>query len=92
MERDENGTFYSRLKITHLLWPMVIFALFCAVALGALMNQQKTNGKAIEKKVEKEVFEAHATHQTQQFNSIQTSINKGFDKIETRLNVMQKVE
>ena len=64
------------LKLTHLLWVILIAVLMAGVSAGVLKNQQSTNTKEIEKKVGKDVFIMHNEQQMMQFKDIKESLKR----------------
>jgi replicative DNA helicase len=79
----------DKLKTVHLLYILCAALVTVGIAWGALSNQQANNSKAIEKKASKEAFEMHIRNQTQQFQSLETTINNGFERIDKRLDTMK---
>lgn len=76
----EQGT--AKLKLVHLVYGLIAAAVLVGVWIGSLGSQQSTNTNDIKRKVEKPIFEAHEKYQTQQFKSIQKTMDDGFDRIE----------
>ena len=66
----------KELKLTHLLWIILVFVLMAGISGGVLKNQQATNTKEIEKKVDKDIFEMHNEMQMVQFNDIKDSLKR----------------
>ena len=79
----------DRLKTIHLLYILVAAVLAVGVAWGGLAKQQENNSRAIGEKASKEVLEMHIQTQTQQFQSLESTINSGFSRIDTRLDTIE---
>lgn len=77
------------LKILHLFWTIMVAAVLVGVGWGVMRNEQCNQGEQIEKKVEKEVFEIYLKGQKEQTDTLVKSIDRGFDKIDSRL---EKIE
>ncbi|MAF35802.1 hypothetical protein CL622_01645 [archaeon] len=88
---NENGS-TGKLKLVHLVYMLGAAILLVGIAWGTMRNQQATNTKEIEKKVEKEIFNMHQQEQTRQVDSIITTMNNGFNKIDTRLENIEKAK
>ncbi|MCK5604342.1 hypothetical protein KAR91_20805 [Candidatus Pacearchaeota archaeon] len=77
------------LKLVHILWTIIVAAVLVGVAWGVMKNELINHGKAItevkEKKVSKEVFDVYLEAQKQQTNTFVETVNRGFDKIDQRL-------
>lgn len=86
MEKTNN----ERLRTIHILYILVVAVLAVGIAWGALSTQQGTNSDEIKKKVDKEVFEVYIQAQTNQFHSLETSINNGFNRIDSRLDAIEE--
>lgn len=82
------------LKLIHLFWTIIIFVATAGVAWGIMRNEvsnQKINITKIENhKVSKEVFSMHITTQTQQFETLTDSIDRGFNRMDKRLENIEK--
>lgn len=85
----ENNDKAGKLKLIHLIWLLLAMALTVGVAWGVVVNQQKVNSKAIEKKMDRDLFDMHQEQQMQQFESLQTIMKDGFARIDKRL---EKIE
>lgn len=70
------------IKLIHLFWTIIVAVALVSVAWGVMKNQQSTNTKNIEKKVEKEIFNMHQTQQNQQFTRIEGWMEKIDKKLE----------
>ncbi|KKN09023.1 hypothetical protein LCGC14_1050700 [marine sediment metagenome] len=79
----------KELKLIHLLWTIMIAVALGGVAWGIMKNELGNQGKDIievkEKKVDKNVFEMHLEAQKQQTITFVETVNKGFDRIDKRL-------
>ncbi len=64
------------LKLTHLLWIILVAVLMAGVSAGILKNQQSTNTKEIEKKVDEDIFKMHNEMQMVQFTDIKESLKR----------------
>jgi len=73
------------LKLVHVLWTIIAAAMLVGVAWGVMQTNIIHQGEAIEKKVDKGVFQIHLDAQKQQTKSIVESMDKGFDRIDKRL-------
>jgi uncharacterized protein HemX len=84
------------LKLIHLFWIILVAAILTGVAWGVMHNQQSTNSKKIDtldtEKVEKDIFQMHMNQQQQQFESLEKTIDSGFDKVATRLDKIEAKE
>ncbi len=67
MAKDETT---NKLKLVHLVWMLLVMAAGVTLTWGETINQQQTNTKAIEKKVEKEIFKMHTEQQKEQFETL----------------------
>ncbi len=88
-EQRMTDTNTAKLRLVHLLWIILAAVLGAGLSMGAFANQQKTNTAEIEKKVESEVFQIHCENQARQFNQIQETLNRGFEKIDQKLEKMK---
>ena len=77
------------LKLIHLLWTIMVAVAVVSVAWGVMKNELTNQGKAIievkEEKVSKEVFNMYLEAQKQQTDTFVETVNRGFDKIDQRL-------
>lgn len=80
----------AKLKLVHLVYLLITAAVVVGVWIGRLGNQQTINTDSIEKKVSKELFDMHQTQQVQQFQSLQDTISKGFGRVDTRLEAIER--
>ena len=82
------------LKLIHLLWTIMVAICVGGVAWGMMKGQVGNNVKDIDNlqnnKVEKEVLEMHTTAQTQQFEALNQSIDKGFKNMDEKLELIRK--
>lgn len=78
------------LKLVHVLWTIIAAAMLVGVACGVMQTNIVHQGKQIEKKVDKDVFEMHLEAQRAQTESIVESMNKGFDRMDKRLENIEK--
>ena len=69
-----NGT--RELKLTHLLWVILVFVLMAGIAMGVLKNQQGTNTKNIDTKVGIDVFDMHQEQQFREYKDIKESLKR----------------
>jgi len=80
----------EKLKILHLFWTIIVAATLVGVGWGVMRNEQVNQGNRIEKKVEKEVFQMHLEAQRQQTKTFVETVNKGFDRMDKRLENIEK--
>lgn len=73
------------LKLVHLLWTIIAAAMLVGVAWGVMQTNIVYQGKQIEKKVDKDVFEMHLTAQRQQTETFVKTVKEGFDRMDKRL-------
>ena len=71
----------GKLKLIHIVYVMIAAVLIVGIAIGGIVNQQKTNTKSIDKKVEKEMYTEHVRIQEQQFETIQQTLVRIEQKI-----------
>ena len=85
---EKDGT--SKLKLIHLVYGLIAAGVIIGIAIGRMGNQQTTNTKEIKQKVNKELFESHEKYQTQQFKSIQKTMDDGFDGLRQSIEKLAK--
>lgn len=73
------------LKLVHIVYLLAAVLVAAGVAWGTVTNQQKNNKEQIEKKLNIEVFEVHQQEQRIATVRLQNSLDKGFERIEKRL-------
>ena len=73
------------LKLVHILWTIIVAAALVGVAWGVMQTNIANQGAAIEKKVDKDVFEMHLQAQRQQTETFVQTVKEGFDRIDKRL-------
>lgn len=86
-EGDENC---KRLKLVHLLYLIIVLAVSIGIAWGFVVNQQSTNSKEIEKKLDKEIFTQYQEEQRRATDNLDKSINRGFDRLDKRIEGISK--
>lgn len=75
----------SKLKLIHLLWTILIVAVGAGIAWGISTNQQSSNTKAIETKVDKDIFKQHNENQIRQMDRLEQTIKDGFKDIKEEI-------
>ena len=82
------------LKLVHILWTIIAAAALVGVAWGVMKNELSNQGKDItevkEAKVDKDVFEMHLEAQQQQTRTFVETVDKGFERIDKRLETIEK--
>lgn len=84
----------KELKLIHLLWTIMVAVTLCGIAWGVMKNELSNQGKDIvevkEKKVDKDVFEIYLEAQKQQTKTFVETVDKGFDRIDKRLETIER--
>lgn len=70
----------NKLKLAHLLWMLLSFAVLGGVAYGVIKNQQEVNTKAIEKKVDKELFQMYIENNEKQLGKMDGKLDRLLEK------------
>ena len=82
------------LKLIHLLWTIMVATLLVGVAWGVMKNELNNQGEDIVEvkveKVDKDVFEMHLEAQKQQTDTFVETVKDGFDRIDKRLENIEK--
>lgn len=78
------------LKLVHVLWTIIAAAMLVGVAWGVMQTNIVHQGKQIEKKVDTDVFEMHLTAQKQQTETFVETVKEGFDRMDKRLENIEK--
>lgn len=73
------------LKLVHILWTIIAAAMLVGVAWGVMQTNIVHQGKQIEEKLDKDVFEMHLEAQRQQTETFVTTVKEGFDRMDKRL-------
>lgn len=75
----------DKLRVIHLLYILCAALLTVGIAWGKIANQQWNNSRMIEQKASKETLEMHIRTNTEQFRSLESTIENGFNRIDARL-------
>jgi len=78
------------LKLVHILWTIIAAAALVGVAWGVMQTNIVHQGEQIEKKVDTDVFEMHLAAQKQQTETFVETVKDGFDRMDKRLENIEK--
>lgn len=73
------------LDLIHIIYILIVIGIGVGIAWGTVTTKQKSQQKEIDNKLSKEVFEVHQQEQRIATKSLQDTLNKGFDRLEKRM-------